>query len=144
MDAVSCALDTQTRLVAAPKLDSMRLRIGVHLGDVLFQDELLSARPWSSRPVWRASPIRAGSRLGGRHGGRGAANLRGLLRTRRVQFAILRGGSAYQRVGDVPGTLNETLATSELLDRTVLSVRPARAQAEIQPPPVPPCRPLPS
>ncbi|WP_075216493.1 adenylate/guanylate cyclase domain-containing protein [Mongoliimonas terrestris] len=40
VDAVRCALDTQVRLAAAPGLDALRLRVGVHLGEVLFQDDL--------------------------------------------------------------------------------------------------------
>ena len=38
VDAVRCALGMLTRLAADPKLDAMRLRIGVHLGEVLFRD----------------------------------------------------------------------------------------------------------
>jgi class 3 adenylate cyclase len=40
VDAVRCALAVQTRLAAAPKLHSLKMRIGLHLGEVLFQDEL--------------------------------------------------------------------------------------------------------
>lgn len=40
VDAVRCALETQVRLAAAPGLDALRLRVGVHLGEVLFQDDL--------------------------------------------------------------------------------------------------------
>ncbi|WP_181708246.1 adenylate/guanylate cyclase domain-containing protein [Chthonobacter rhizosphaerae] len=40
VDAVRCALETQARLAAAPGLDALRLRVGVHLGEVLFQDDL--------------------------------------------------------------------------------------------------------
>jgi class 3 adenylate cyclase len=40
VDAVRCALAVQTRLAAAPKLHSIKMRIGLHLGEVLFQDEL--------------------------------------------------------------------------------------------------------
>jgi class 3 adenylate cyclase len=40
IDAVRCALAVQTRLAAAPKLHSLKMRIGLHLGEVLFQDDL--------------------------------------------------------------------------------------------------------
>ena len=40
VDAVRCALETQARLAAMTKFDAVRLRIGIHLGDVLFQDDL--------------------------------------------------------------------------------------------------------
>ena len=40
VDAVRCALRVQARLAEAPKLYALKLRIGVHLGEVLFQDEL--------------------------------------------------------------------------------------------------------
>ena len=40
VDAVRCALAVQTRLAAAPKLHNLKMRIGLHLGEVLFQDEL--------------------------------------------------------------------------------------------------------
>jgi class 3 adenylate cyclase len=40
VDAVRCALHTQARIAAMPLPDALRLRIGVHLGEVLFRDEL--------------------------------------------------------------------------------------------------------
>jgi class 3 adenylate cyclase len=40
VDAVNCALLTQDKLAAVPRMDRLRLRIGIHLGDVLFQDDL--------------------------------------------------------------------------------------------------------
>lgn len=40
IDAVRCALAVQSRLAGAPKLHSLKMRIGLHLGEVLFQDEL--------------------------------------------------------------------------------------------------------
>ncbi len=40
VDAVRCALRVQSRLAESPKLYALKLRIGVHLGEVLFQDEL--------------------------------------------------------------------------------------------------------
>ena len=40
VDAVRCALRIQSRLAESPKLYALKLRIGVHLGEVLFQDEL--------------------------------------------------------------------------------------------------------
>ena len=40
VDAVRCALQIQTKLRDAPKVHALKLRIGVHLGEVLFQDEL--------------------------------------------------------------------------------------------------------
>jgi class 3 adenylate cyclase len=40
VDAVRCALRTQSRLSALPSSMALTLRIGVHLGEVLFQDGL--------------------------------------------------------------------------------------------------------
>jgi class 3 adenylate cyclase len=40
VDAVRCALRTQSRLTAMPSTKALRLRIGVHLGEVLFHDNL--------------------------------------------------------------------------------------------------------
>jgi len=40
VDAVRCALQIQARLRDQPKIHALKLRIGVHLGEVLFQDEL--------------------------------------------------------------------------------------------------------
>ena len=40
VSAVRCALFTQLKLAETPKLGGLRLRIGIHMGDVLFQDEL--------------------------------------------------------------------------------------------------------
>ncbi len=40
VDAVRCALRIQSRLAESPKLYALKLRIGVHLGEVLFHDEL--------------------------------------------------------------------------------------------------------
>ncbi len=40
VDAVRCALRIQSRLTESPKLYALKLRIGVHLGEVLFHDEL--------------------------------------------------------------------------------------------------------
>jgi class 3 adenylate cyclase len=40
VDAVGCALSTQARLTASPMLSGLKLRIGIHLGEVLFRDEL--------------------------------------------------------------------------------------------------------
>ena len=40
VDAVRCALRIQARLAESPKLYALKLRIGVHLGEVLFQDDL--------------------------------------------------------------------------------------------------------
>jgi hypothetical protein len=40
VDAVRCALRVQARLAESPKLHALKLRIGLHLGDVLFHDEL--------------------------------------------------------------------------------------------------------
>jgi class 3 adenylate cyclase len=40
VDAVRCALCVQARIAESPKLHALKLRIGVHLGEILFQDEL--------------------------------------------------------------------------------------------------------
>jgi class 3 adenylate cyclase len=40
IDALQCALTTQSRLNSDPKLGAMKLRIGLHLGEVIFEDGL--------------------------------------------------------------------------------------------------------
>ncbi len=40
VNAVRCALETQQQLALRGQADDMRLRIGIHLGDVLFEDDL--------------------------------------------------------------------------------------------------------
>lgn len=40
VDAVACGLSMQARIAAAPEAGAMRMRVGVHLGDVLFEDEM--------------------------------------------------------------------------------------------------------
>lgn len=40
VNAVRCALDTQHRLALRSEIQDMRLRIGIHLGDVLFEKDL--------------------------------------------------------------------------------------------------------
>jgi class 3 adenylate cyclase len=45
VDAVRCALSTQGRLSAAPGLHAIRLRVGVHLGEVLFEDGVPFGEP---------------------------------------------------------------------------------------------------
>lgn len=39
VDAVRCAQETQRRLEGAPHLRALKLRVGIHLGEVLFQEE---------------------------------------------------------------------------------------------------------
>src|SRR5690349_1106160 len=38
VDAVRCALQIQSRLAGMPQLSALRLRVGIHLGDVRFRD----------------------------------------------------------------------------------------------------------
>jgi class 3 adenylate cyclase len=40
VDAVHCALRIQSRLAESPKVYALKLRIGVHLGEVTFEDDL--------------------------------------------------------------------------------------------------------
>lgn len=40
IDSVRCALSIQSRIAAKPDIGEMRLRIGIHLGDVLFDGDL--------------------------------------------------------------------------------------------------------
>ena len=40
IDAVRCALDMQARLAQVPQLDYLKLRIGIHLGEVVFENEM--------------------------------------------------------------------------------------------------------
>jgi class 3 adenylate cyclase len=140
VDAVSCALDTQRRLTATPKLNSLRLRIGVHLGDVLFQEELpfgealvIAARLESLADpggilVSAAVMEAVAPRISAAFCERGVFSLKHI--PRRVTTFSVSATSA--------DTLSETRDVSELLDRTVLSVRPARVETETPPPPVPP------
>lgn len=40
IDAVRCGLDMQTRLINVAQLEDLKLRIGIHLGEVVFENEL--------------------------------------------------------------------------------------------------------
>ena len=40
IDAVRCGLDMQSRLTNVAQLDDLKLRIGIHLGEVVFENEL--------------------------------------------------------------------------------------------------------
>lgn len=137
IDAVQCALETQARLAASPKLDAMRLRIGVHLGEVLFQDELpfgealvIAARLESLADpggilVSAAVMEAVAPRISASFCDRGVFSLKHSPR-RVATFSVSPSSTAR---------LNETSGTSEPLDRTVLSVKPAQIAGEAGPSP---------
>ncbi len=127
VDAVRCALSTQTRLAATPKLNAMRLRVGIHLGEVLFQDNLPfgEALVIASRLESLADPggilISASvmeavaPRISATFFERGVFNLKHSPR-RVATFSVSLPASE--------GDLNESIGESEPLDHTVLSVLP--------------------
>jgi len=149
VDAVRCALETQARLAAMTKFDAVRLRVGIHLGDVLFQDDLpfgetlvIAARLESLADpggilVSAAVMEAVAPRISATFGERGVFDLKHSPR-RITTFSVEMSPSGAD--------MNATASLVEPLDRTVLSVprsefgTPARAEASVAPPfPSPPC-----
>ncbi|MBQ0821765.1 adenylate/guanylate cyclase domain-containing protein [Microvirga sp. HBU67558] len=140
VDAVRCALDTQARLAAMTKLDAVRMRIGIHLGDVLFQDDLpfgetlvIAARLESLADpggilVSAAVMEAVAPRISATFGERGVFDLKHSPR-RITTFSVGMPPSSSD--------MNATLSLIEPLDRTVLSVASARIE-ETVPAPLPP------
>jgi class 3 adenylate cyclase len=138
VDAVRCALSTQTRLAGMPSLNTMRLRIGVHLGEVLFHDNV---------PFGEALVIAA--RL------ESLADPGGILVSTAVMEAVApRISAAFRERGVLslkhsprrveafsvwipPSTSDpDEIPSPEALDGTVLSVLPEPAEGRVEPPPV--------
>lgn len=139
VDAVRCALHTQTRLATLPKLNTTRLRIGVHLGEVLFQDDLPfgEALVIASRLESLAEPggilvsetvmDAVAPRISAAFCERGVFSLKHSPR-RVATFSV----SALPSAGD----LDRTSSSAEPLDQTVLSVVLERAGDKATSPPV--------
>jgi class 3 adenylate cyclase len=137
VDAVRCALDTQAHLATVPKLNNIRLRIGVHLGDVLFQDDLPFGETLviASRLESLADPggilissavmEAVAPRIAATFCERGMFNLKHTPR-RIAAFSVSMPSSATD--------LGETLGVSDPLDRTVLSVASEATKALKGPP----------
>ncbi|QRM27399.1 adenylate/guanylate cyclase domain-containing protein [Microvirga sp. VF16] len=143
VDAVRCALDTQARLTAMTKFDAVRLRIGIHLGDVLFQDDLpfgetlvIAARLESLADpggilVSAAVMEAVAPRISATFGERGVFDLKHSPR-RITTFTVAMPPSATD--------MNATVSLIEPLDRTVLSVATARMEDRADTPlPSPAC-----
>jgi len=141
VDAVRCALETQARLASMTKLDAVRLRIGIHLGDVLFQDDLpfgetlvIAARLESLADpggilVSAAVMEAVAPRISATFGERGVFDLKHSPR-RITTFSVAMPPSTPD--------MNATLSLIEPLDRTVLSVAPARIESKAGAPLPPP------
>lgn len=131
VDAVRCALETQARLAAMTKFDAVRLRIGIHLGDVLFQDDLpfgetlvIAARLESLADpggilVSAAVMEAVAPRISATFGERGVFDLKHSPR-RITTFSVAMPPSTAD--------MNATVSLIEPLDRTVLSVATARTE----------------
>jgi class 3 adenylate cyclase len=131
VDAVRCALETQARLASMTKLDAVRMRIGIHLGDVLFQDDLpfgetlvIAARLESLADpggilVSAAVMEAVAPRISATFGERGVFDLKHSPR-RITTFSVAMPPSTSD--------MNATLSLIEPLDRTVLSVASARTE----------------
>jgi class 3 adenylate cyclase len=136
VDAVRCALETQARLAAMTKFDAVRLRIGIHLGDVLFQDDLpfgetlvIAARLESLADpggilVSAAVMEAVAPRISATFGERGVFDLKHSPR-RIATFSVAMPPSATD--------MNSTVCLIEPLDRTVLSVSQARIEEPARP-----------
>jgi class 3 adenylate cyclase len=134
VDAVRCALETQARLAAMTKLDAVRLRIGIHLGDVLFQEDLpfgetlvIAARLESLADpggilVSAAVMEAVAPRISATFGERGVFDLKHSPR-RITTFSVA--------MPPASSDMNATLSLIEPLDRTVLSVAPARQEDRV-------------
>jgi len=143
VDAVRCALDTQSRLAAMTKLDAVRMRIGIHLGDVLFQDDLpfgetlvIAARLESLADpggilVSAAVMEAVAPRISATFGERGVFDLKHSPR-RITTYSVAMSPSMAD--------MDRTVSLIEPLDRTVLTVAPARlVESATAPPPSEPC-----
>ncbi|EIM24614.1 adenylate/guanylate cyclase domain-containing protein [Microvirga lotononidis] len=149
VDAVRCALETQARLAAMTKFDAVRMRIGIHLGDVLFHDDLpfgetlvIAARLESLADpggilVSAAVMEAVAPRISATFGEKGVFDLKHSPR-RITTFSVSMPPSATD--------MNATVSRIEPLDRTVFSVAPARPEEwngpASPPPPVPEARAL--
>ncbi len=147
VDAVRCALETQARLAAMTKFDAVRMRIGIHLGDVLFHDDLpfgetlvIAARLESLADpggilVSAAIMEAVAPRISATFGERGVFDLKHSPR-RITTFSVSMPPSSAD--------MNATVSRIEPLDRTVLSVSSARTEdwssAALPPPPAPETR----
>jgi class 3 adenylate cyclase len=148
--AVRCALNIQARLATMPKLSALRMRIGVHLGEVLFQDNqpfgeslVIAARLESlAEPggiLVSASVMEAvAPRISATFSEMGVRSLKHSPR-RIATFSVT--------VAPNRAALDTTASQSEPLDRTVMSVpaepapKPAPMRApETAPQSVPPPR----
>ena len=137
VDAVRCALETQARLASMTKLDAVRMRIGIHLGDVLFQDDLpfgetlvIAARLESLADpggilVSAAVMEAVAPRISATFGERGVFDLKHSPR-RITTFSVAMPPSTPD--------MNATLSLIEPLDRTVLSVASARTEGRASSP----------
>lgn len=138
VDAVRCALSIQSRLSAMPKLNAMRLRVGVNLGEVLFQDDLpfgealvIAARLESlAEPggilISAAVMEAVAPRISASFTEKGVFNLK--HSPRRITTYSVSGPPSSA------GGLNETAGGPfEALDRTVASVRPGRGRPAPEP-----------
>jgi class 3 adenylate cyclase len=138
VDAVRCALSIQSRLSAMPKLNAMRLRVGVNLGEVLFQDDLpfgealvIAARLESlAEPggilISAAVMEAVAPRISASFTEKGVFNLK--HSPRRITTYSVAGPPSSA------GGLNETAGGPfEALDRTVASVRPGRVRPAPEP-----------
>ena len=150
VDAVRCALETQARLATMTKFDAVRLRIGIHLGDVLFQDDLpfgetlvIAARLESLADpggilVSAAVMEAVAPRISATFGERGVFDLKHSPR-RITTFSV--------EMSPAMADMNATASLIEPLDRTVLSVpsaeKPARVEVRDAPPFVSPALPEP-
>jgi class 3 adenylate cyclase len=143
VDAVRCALETQARLAAMTKFDAVRMRIGIHLGDVLFQDDLpfgetlvIAARLESLADpggilVSAAVMEAVAPRISATFGERGVFDLKHSPR-RITTFSVA--------MPPASSDMNATLSLIEPLDRTVMSVATARKEEKAAPPlPAPAC-----
>jgi class 3 adenylate cyclase len=134
--AVRCGLNIQVRLKAAPKVSALRMRIGIHLGEVLFQDELpfgeslvIAARLESLADpggiLVSASVLEAvGSRVSATFSERGVQNLKHSPR-RIATYAVT-------PAPEQP-SLDGTTIHGEPLDRTVMALPRGRADAAALP-----------
>ncbi len=138
VDAVRCALSIQSRLSAMPKLNAMRLRVGVNLGEVLFQDDLpfgealvIAARLESlAEPggilISAAVMEAVAPRISASFTEKGVFNLK--HSPRRITTYSVAGPPSSAR------ELNETAGGPfEALDRTVASVRSGRVRPAPEP-----------
>jgi class 3 adenylate cyclase len=136
VSAVQCAMETQARLAAIPQLDMIKLRVGIHLGEVLFQDDLPFGEPLviAARLESLAEP---GGILVSAAVMEAVAPRISVFFLERGVFSLKHSPRRVTTYSVLPPATADDPSISfikeETLDQTVLTVRPKRLEPGTQP-----------